>query len=36
MRIKDVVSFHEDRYFDGAVQLGWVDKRKEQAKLAAQ
>ena len=36
MKIKDIVSFHDDRFFEGAVQLGWAQKRREQAKLAAE
>tara|TARA_R110001583_G_scaffold154593_2_gene306296 strand:+ start:2060 stop:6532 length:4473 start_codon:yes stop_codon:yes gene_type:complete len=36
MKIKDIVSFHDDRFFEGAVQLGWAQKRRGQAKLAAE
>ncbi len=36
MKIKDIVSFHDDRFFDGAVQLSWALRRREKAKLASE
>ena len=36
MRISDLVQFHEERFFEGAVQLRWVQERETQAEQAAQ
>ena len=35
MKIGDLVSFHSENFFEGAVQLRWVTDRPEQAKQAA-
>lgn len=35
MKIGDLVSFHNENFFEGAVQLRWVTDRPEQAKQAA-
>ncbi|MEB4593564.1 hypothetical protein VSS37_21480 [Candidatus Thiothrix sp. Deng01] len=35
MKIGDLVSFHSENFFEGAVQLRWVTERPEQAKQAA-
>ena len=35
MKIGDLVSFHSENFFEGAVQLRWVSDRPEQAKQAA-
>ncbi|TXH29051.1 MAG: hypothetical protein E6Q96_04240, partial [Cyclobacteriaceae bacterium] len=35
MKIRDMVSFHSENFFEGAVQLRWVSDRPEQAKQAA-
>lgn len=35
MKIGDLVSFHNENFFEGAVQLRWVTERPEQAKQAA-
>jgi len=31
-----VIQFHKELFFEGAVQLSWVQRRKEQARLAAE
>jgi hypothetical protein len=36
MKIGDLVRFHEERFFEGAVQLRWAQERKAQAQQAAQ
>ncbi len=36
MQIQDIVQFNDDRFFEGAVQLSWLEKRPEQAHLAAE
>jgi len=36
MQIQDFVSFQREFFFDGAVQLKWVDTQPEKARLAAQ
>lgn len=35
MHIGQVIHFHDERFFDGAVQLSWVQKRIDQARQAA-
>jgi hypothetical protein len=35
MKIGDLVRFHEERFFEGAVQLRWAQERKVQAQQAA-
>ena len=35
MNIKQIVRFHDENFFEGAVQLGWVQKRISQAEQAA-
>lgn len=35
MKISDLVRFNEERFFDGAVQLRWVQERPELAREAA-
>ena len=35
MNIKQIVRFHDENFFEGAVQLGWVQKRVSQAEQAA-
>ena len=35
MDIGQVIHFHDEYFFDGAVQLGWLQRRIEQAKQAA-
>jgi len=35
MRVSDLIEFRKDLFFDGAVQLSWVDKKPEIAELAA-
>ena len=35
MKISDLVSFHNENFFEGAVQLRWLAERPEQAKQAA-
>ncbi len=35
MDIGQVIHFHDERFFDGAVQLGWLQRRLEQARQAA-
>ena len=35
MKINQIVRFHDENFFDGAVQLGWASKRPEQAELVA-
>ncbi|MEA1052177.1 hypothetical protein U5801_20540 [Lamprobacter modestohalophilus] len=35
MKISDLVRFNDERFFDGAVQLRWVQERPEQAREAA-
>ena len=35
MKIGDLVRFHEERFFEGAVQLRWVQEREAQAQQAA-
>ncbi|MCW8885042.1 MAG: hypothetical protein OQK12_07270, partial [Motiliproteus sp.] len=34
-QIGDLIRFHKERFFEGAVQLGWIQKRTDQAQLAA-
>ena len=36
MKVGDLVSFHTENFFEGAVQLRWVDERKAQAVKAAE
>ena len=36
MKISDLVQFHDERFFEGAVQLRWVQERETQAEQAAQ
>jgi len=36
MQIGKLIHFHDDRFFDGAVQLRWVQTNEEKAKQAAQ
>ncbi|WP_161795042.1 hypothetical protein [Arsukibacterium sp. MJ3] len=36
MDIGSVVRFNDERFFEGAVQLGWLQKRPEQAQKAAE
>lgn len=36
MNIGKVIHFHKERFFEGAVQLGWMERRKDQARLAAE
>ncbi|MEA3638914.1 MAG: hypothetical protein VBE63_03100 [Lamprobacter sp.] len=35
MKISDLVRFNDERFFDGAVQLRWVQERPELAREAA-
>lgn len=35
MKIVDLVRFHDEQFFEGAVQLRWVQEREEQARQAA-
>lgn len=35
MGIGQVIHFHDEHFFDGAVQLGWLQRRIEQARQAA-
>ncbi len=35
MNIGQVIHFHNEHFFDGAVQLGWLQRRIEQARQAA-
>jgi hypothetical protein len=35
MKIGDLVRFHEERFFEGAVQLRWAQEREAQAQQAA-
>lgn len=35
MDIRDVIHFHDEHFFDGAVQLGWLQRRVERARQAA-
>ncbi|MCH7666050.1 MAG: hypothetical protein IH936_09000, partial [Acidobacteria bacterium] len=35
MEIRQVVHFHNERFFEGAVQLSWVQRRIDQARQAA-
>jgi hypothetical protein len=35
MNIGQVIRFHDEHFFDGAVQLGWLQRRIEQARQAA-
>lgn len=35
MNIKQIIRFHDENFFEGAVQLGWVHKRVSQAEQAA-
>jgi 7,8-dihydro-6-hydroxymethylpterin-pyrophosphokinase len=36
MKVSDLVSFHTEHFFEGAVQLRWVDERPVQAQRAAE
>lgn len=36
MNVGQVIQFHKERFFEGAVQLSWVQRRKDQARLAAE
>jgi len=36
MKVGDLVSFHTENFFEGAVQLRWVDERPTQAEKAAE
>ncbi|WP_281715757.1 hypothetical protein [Alteromonas sp. CyTr2] len=36
MKIGSIVTFDDELFFDGAVQLSWFERRKEQAQRAAQ
>ncbi|MEZ8965067.1 hypothetical protein BCS96_09190 [Vibrio breoganii] len=36
MNIGSIVHFNDERFFEGAVQLGWLEKRPEQALRAAE
>ncbi|MBV2089324.1 MAG: hypothetical protein KUF72_00385 [Candidatus Thiodiazotropha sp. (ex Ctena orbiculata)] len=36
MKIEQVIHFHDERFFEGAVQLGWVQRRADQARQAAE
>jgi hypothetical protein len=36
MKVGDLVSFHSENFFEGAVQLRWVDERPAQAEKAAE
>lgn len=36
MKVSDLVSFHAENFFEGAVQLRWVDERPVQAQRAAE
>lgn len=36
MKIGNIVRFNDERFFEGAVQLGWIEKRPEQALRAAE
>jgi hypothetical protein len=35
VKIGKIIRFHDERFFEGAVQLGWAQKRIEQARQAA-
>lgn len=35
MKVGELVSFHTENFFEGAVQLRWVDERPAQAEKAA-
>jgi hypothetical protein len=35
MKVGDIVRFHEERFFNGAVQLGWVQQQPQLAKEVA-
>lgn len=35
MKVKDIVSFHSENFFEGAVQLNWASKRPDKSKQAA-
>lgn len=35
MKVSELVSFHSENFFEGAVQLRWLDDRPEQAEKAA-
>ncbi|WP_257279602.1 hypothetical protein [Endozoicomonas sp. ISHI1] len=35
MNIQQIIRFHDENFFEGAVQLGWVQKRVSQAEQAA-
>lgn len=36
MSIGQIIHFHNERFFEGAVQLSWVERRKDQARQAAE
>lgn len=36
MKIRDIVHFNAEHFFEGAVQLRWMDERPAQAELAAE
>ena len=36
MNIGQIIHFHDERFFDGAVQLSWVQRRNEQAHQVAE
>ncbi len=36
MSIGQIIHFHNERFFEGAVQLSWVERREEQARKAAE
>ena len=36
MKIGQVIHFHDERFFEGAVQLSWVQRRVDQASRAAE
>ncbi len=36
MNIGQVIHFHNEHFFEGAVQLSWVQRREDQARQAAE